>query len=390
MQEMAIVSINRLDLIYESASGSKRAQWITRMLRHPDQLFTTTLLMVNLVMQFGSECSRRFYQSMDISSAVAPITQVIFVVVCAELAPMFAARQYSRTVAFFGIPILYVTAIILRPFIAIVAAISDALDRLLGASKSNFTMVSREDLKAIVRRIQPHQASGPESFLEKVGSNVFAMQEISAKDIAKPLHACSIIYSRDSLDDLRELFSKERSDFALVLDVSTKRALGIVLPRFLFDAAARQYTHVYQVVKSTLVIREGNSVMKLLAPLRQSRYSIAIVVDSVGMPVGCLTFDEITYYLFGAHHSHAVHASGSLVERNFDMKTTLGFLRHTWALEFGMPDEWTLEKFLHHAFERDPEVGEKYLHRGIELELIASSNKELRVKVRGFVHHEPA
>lgn len=389
MQEMAVLSYNRLELVYDCARGSKRAGWIAKLVRHPDRLFTTTLLTVNLVLQLGSECSRRFYEAMNMSSNLAPLTQVILVVICAELAPTLAGRLYARKAALLGAPILYATSIILVPATAVVTWVSNRVNRLLGYSQESFTLVSCEDLKAVIKREQPLQANGqtndPENFLEAVGNNIFSMDEVAVKDIAKHLHACSVVSSKATCEQMRQIFDKTRSDFVLVIDPQTGRSLGIILPRFLFDVSQRSHSFAYQLVKPVLVVRSSDSLMKVILPLRQSRYSMAIVVDSKGLPVGCLTFDEIAHYLFGAHHGHAIHTSGRLVERTFDPKVTLGLLRHSWGLEFGHPDEWTLERFLNHVFEHRPEIGQKYMHRGIELELKEDSNKELTVSIRAFV-----
>lgn len=382
MQEMAIVSLNRLDLLYDYAKGSRRAKWIVKLLRNPDQLFATTLLIANLVLQIGSECSRRFYQSMDLTGSFAPFTQVIIVVICGELAPMFTARQYPRQIAFFGIPVIYAVSILLRPLTAIVAWLSDKINQLLGGCTGDFSIVSREDLKFIVRRTP--QSQQPESFLEKVGGNILAMHEICAQDILKPLQSCSQISSKASIKELRALFESERPEFVLVQDPDSKRYTGIVLPRFLIDPSIQNLLFVHQIAQPTLHLRSSDSLIKILLPLRQSRHSIAIVSDSLGETIGCLTFDEVALYLFGSQNGF-VRPTGSLLEKDFDPETTLGFLRQQWNIELGFSDDWTLEEFLDHHFDRTPEMGEKFEVRGIDFEIVGSVLEGRAVRIRAFV-----
>ncbi len=180
MQEMALVSLNRLDLLYDYAKGSRRAHWIVKLLRRPDRLFTTTLMLLNFVVQLGSECSRRFYQSLDISEGVAPFTQAFLVIVCAELAPMFIARQYPHQVAFSGIPVVYAVSILLRPLTAIAAFLMNVINWVIGGSKDHFAIVSREDLKTVVKSTQVQAFHEPENFVEKVGDHILAMHDISS------------------------------------------------------------------------------------------------------------------------------------------------------------------------------------------------------------------
>jgi len=79
MLEMAAVSFNKVRLQYFVSLGNRRAIWLMRLLQNPTLLFGTTLICVNTAMQFGSECSRRFYMALDLSPDLAPLSQIILV-----------------------------------------------------------------------------------------------------------------------------------------------------------------------------------------------------------------------------------------------------------------------------------------------------------------------
>ena len=76
MLEMACVSFNKVRLQYYVSKGQKRAIWLSYLLNHPALLFGTTLIMVNAALLIGSECSRKFYDSLGLSPDWAPLTQV--------------------------------------------------------------------------------------------------------------------------------------------------------------------------------------------------------------------------------------------------------------------------------------------------------------------------
>ncbi|NGX30627.1 MAG: hypothetical protein K940chlam4_01478, partial [Candidatus Anoxychlamydiales bacterium] len=92
MFEMAAVSLNKVKLHYRASKNRKKAKWLEFLLNNPSYLFGTTLIMVNTVMQIGSEAARRFYESLSISPDYAPFTQTLIVLIFGELAPLFAAR----------------------------------------------------------------------------------------------------------------------------------------------------------------------------------------------------------------------------------------------------------------------------------------------------------
>jgi len=104
MVEMACVSFNKVRLHYYVNQGNRRAIWLNYLLQHPFRLFGTTLIGVNVAMVVGSECSREFHSALGLSPDLAPLSQVIIVVIFAELAPMFAARHYAEHVAMLGAP----------------------------------------------------------------------------------------------------------------------------------------------------------------------------------------------------------------------------------------------------------------------------------------------
>ena len=107
MLEMACVSFNRVRLQYYVSKKNRRAIWLSSLLKNPARLFGTTLIGVTTALQFGSECARRFYISLDLSPDWAPLSQVIIVLIFAELAPLFAARRYAENVVMLGIPIIF-------------------------------------------------------------------------------------------------------------------------------------------------------------------------------------------------------------------------------------------------------------------------------------------
>ena len=155
MMEMACVSFSKVRLQYYVGQNRSRASWIHHLIRRPSRLFGTTLLGVNVALQIGSECSRLFYQSLDLSPNLAPISQVILVLIFAELVPMFAARRYSEHVALLGIPFLYASYNILRPIIFLVDLFSKGISYLVyGKVTQEPGTLTRDELQKVLEEGQ--------------------------------------------------------------------------------------------------------------------------------------------------------------------------------------------------------------------------------------------
>ncbi len=150
MVEMACVSFNKVRLQYYVSKENKRALWLSYLLHHPALLFGTTLIGVNTALVVGSECARRFYDSLGFSPDWAPLSQIIIVLIFAEIAPMFAGRRYAEHVAMLGIPILFFFSILLRPVIWLLDLLCRAINRLIGKSVPAGIYLSREELQNII------------------------------------------------------------------------------------------------------------------------------------------------------------------------------------------------------------------------------------------------
>ncbi|MBP7075396.1 MAG: DUF21 domain-containing protein, partial [Rhabdochlamydiaceae bacterium] len=133
MLEMACVSFNKVRLQYYVSKGNKRAIWLNDLLHHPGRLFGTALICINAALQIGSEASRRLYESLHFSPDLAPITQVIIVLIFAEIAPLFAGRRYAEHAAMIGVPVLYAMSYLLRPLIWLFDGFCRIVHKLIGS-----------------------------------------------------------------------------------------------------------------------------------------------------------------------------------------------------------------------------------------------------------------
>ena len=124
MMEMACVSFNKVRLQYYVSKNQRRAIWLSYLLNRPGLLFGTALIGITASLVIGSECARRLYDSLGLNSDWSPLSQIVLVIIFAEVSPMFAGRRYAEHAAMLGIPMFYFFSILLRPIIWILNAIS--------------------------------------------------------------------------------------------------------------------------------------------------------------------------------------------------------------------------------------------------------------------------
>ena len=178
MMEMACVSFSKIRLQYYVSKGDKRAERLGYLLRNTSRLFGTTLIGVNVAMMFGSEFSRMFYNALGLNPSIAPLTQVMIVIIVGELAPMFAARKYSEHTAMLGANILYFSAIVMKPFLWIISAITHTVHWVFGGKSNTFDLyLNQEEIRKV---LEEHQEDQPEAGsvdeLNMIVSNIFDLR----------------------------------------------------------------------------------------------------------------------------------------------------------------------------------------------------------------------
>lgn len=295
--EMAIVSFNKVRLQYYMAKGSKRAQWLNWLLQHPSRLFGTTLLGVNIAMQLGSECSRQLYHALDLKAEFAPLTQVLLVLICAELAPNFAGRRYSVSLGMLGVPLVYAAARIMTPIIWVISAISQLANRLVGGEeRQNRLFLSRDELLTVIEdQSEEPKAEGEE--LNVLVRNIFSLRNKIAADIMEPINQNHMISAHASVGQMSDLLTKAPATFVPVYQRTINNIVGIAIPRDYIKATADQ--RVGSLARSPWFITQDTTLVEILHQFRSNNQSVAVILDKPGRAVGILTLNDVLEEVFG-------------------------------------------------------------------------------------------
>jgi putative hemolysin len=108
MMEMASLSYPKLRFLSQKIGEEKESLFLEQLMNNPYSLFSTSLLGVNFSLVCSSECIRQLFLTMQWNSRYSIWIQLIGVLLCAELAPLFAARKnpefvFGRGMRFFSL-----------------------------------------------------------------------------------------------------------------------------------------------------------------------------------------------------------------------------------------------------------------------------------------------
>jgi putative hemolysin len=350
MMEMACVSFNKVRLHYYESQGNKRAKWISKLLAKPATLFGTTLIGVNIAMEFGSECARRFYLALGVSPDWAPLSQILLVILFAELSPLFAARRYAEHVSMAGIPLIYVFSKLMTPFVLILNSICHLIHIIFRIPfKQGTYLITREELqKAIEER--DDTSSTDQGDFDAVVANIFSLKNKMAKDLMKPLEKILLIPSSCQVAHVHEALHGEYFPFLPVYHISKQNIVAIVYPRDLLKASSDEQIRNFS--KQPWFILEKNSILQILKQFRRNNQNVAVVLNHSGLAVGILSLDMIVEEIFGSkQHKRVSMEKVTFKDQVIIEKTFPGFVKvkdinKKLNIELPLNKEISLEEFM--------------------------------------------
>ncbi len=297
MMEMSCVSFNKVRLQYYISKKNRRAKWISYLLNHPARLFGTTLIGVNIALQFGSECSRRFYLGLGLSPDWAPLTQVFLVVIFAELAPMFAARRYAEHVCMLGIPFIYVFSKIMTPVIWCLNGICYVINKLLRIPITHGLHLTRDELQKAIEAKDEKEFSADTGEFDSVVSSIFSLKNKVAKDLMHPIEKGKLLSSQTTVGELRKTLDFEYFHYLPIFHISKQNIVGVAYPRDLIGVEDKEIVRSFS--RQPWFILEKNSILQILKQFRRNNQNVAVVLNQSGLATGLLTLDMVIEEIFG-------------------------------------------------------------------------------------------
>ncbi len=361
--EMAIVSFNKVRLQYYVSKGYRRALWLNWLLQHPSRLLGTTLLGVNIAMQVGSECSRHLYMALDLHADLAPLTQVVLVLICAELAPGFAARRYSEHMSMLGVPLIYASAKIMTPLIWVISAISQLANRLVGGQERQSAMfLSRDELVAVLEDQAGEEPEADSEELNVLVRNIFSLRNKVAADIMEPINQTRSLPMDATVGQMRRALADTPAAFLPIFQRTPHNVIGIAIPRDYIKATDSD--RVGQHTRSPWFITQDSTLVQILHQFRSNSQSVAVVLDKPGRAVGILTLDDVLEEVFGKITGHAAapypfkKQAILAIDKNFSGDTKIADFNAQYGVMLDAQETETFAELLEKVLGHPPSVNE--------------------------------
>jgi putative hemolysin len=346
--EMACVSFNKVRLQYYVSIGTRRALWLNYLLKRPSRLFGTTLIGITASLVIGSECARRFYESIHLDPDLAPLTQVPLVVIFGELAPMFAARRYPEQSAIALVPLMIFLARLLAPITWTFDALSRLIHRSMGKETPLF--LSREEV-----RMAFEEKEGSEDEFNAAVGQIFQLKNLSAGQLMIPLSKVQMVPSTATLAEVRHTLSVHYTPLIPIYHRTPQNIVGVVQLKDLIPL--EETKKVLDASHSPWFVTAETLVLQLLQQFRHNNQSLAVILNSTGQAIGILTLDQILSQIFGQETTPDKDQSTHFIDRTLSGEMSVAEFNRRF--ETDLPEEGqTLSELILAELGHPPAKGE--------------------------------
>jgi CBS domain containing-hemolysin-like protein len=320
--EFALVRAKRSRLEEEAEAGDRRAKRVLRQLDDLSQYLSSCqfgITLASLAIGFLGEPAIAHILERPLSYPVAIalayiISTSLHITLGEQIPKIFAivrAEVVAKRVAF---P-LWLFTIVMRPFVVVLNATSNAALKLLRINPDSDMeeQASPEELRLLITRAHTggQLDPGEAGMLE----GVFHLHEQEARQVMTPIPAVvTVDVAEDVETALRRCVSSGHTRLLVTEDDNQDRVRGTVhsngLARLLM--AEGPHASIEPLVKDALIVPETKPLDDLLADLQRERQSMAVVIDEYGRVAGIVTVEDIVEEVVGEIDDETDPAGGQV------------------------------------------------------------------------------
>ncbi|KAA0443922.1 MAG: DUF21 domain-containing protein [Candidatus Thioglobus sp.] len=311
--ETSMMAINRYRL-RALAKTNKKAKRTENLLNNLDYLIGTILLGNNLVNIFASSVATLLAIKLwgEGSVMLSSLLLTFVILVFAETTPKTFAAKYPEKVALPTSAIIEVLIKILKPFVWLIAKISNLILTIFGNKHQNTNdEISSEELKMVVNNAKPIIASN----YQKMLLNIIDLEKVKVEDIMIPRHEL-ISINTNKEDEIIKQLQRTQHTRLLTYETSSDNITGVLHMRDVVNLYAKgkfSIDNVLGLVSQPYFVPEGTSLAHQLAHFQEQKRRLGLVVDEYGEVRGLIVLEDILEEIVGQFTSNQNESINEIV-----------------------------------------------------------------------------
>ena len=364
--ELALLSVDRLLLKKKSKQGDRGAHLALRLLKSPDRILSSTLLMTSTcVMSTSVLLTLEFRRTLgEHGEAYAAAIGSFLVIVFGELLPKFLYRKFSdRLVPRIATPIFY-TQKLLSPLIHLMTLYTSQITRFVTPMEmawSGKRQSAKEELQGLLT--SDSADTQIKSNEKRLIRKILRFRDRIAKDGLVPLVQIDAIEKQSTLEEAFGIYNEKKHSRLPVFDERIDNVIGVLeLRQILRQTDLKQ--RIDRFIKPAIYVSENQKLEEILNRMIEEDFQIAIVVDEYGGAIGILTREDIFEQIVGDLEDED-DLEKRLIRETGDQtwlvkaRATITQINEELQLELPEGDYDTIGGFLLRQFSRIPESGDE-------------------------------
>ena len=403
--EIAVLSMNETKLERMAEQGDSRAKRLVRLTREPARFLATIQVAITLSGFLGSAFAADNFSEplvdwvagmgVDIprstldTVAVILITLILsyFTLVFGELVPKRIAMKKSDELAMGVSGLVTGISIFFKPIVSFLSISTNAVLKIFGIDPNETEdRVSEEEIRMLV---DAGSEKGTIDHQEKEFiQNVFEFNDIMAGMIATHRTDVTILWMSDDVKEWDETIHNTRHTLYPVCGDSIDRVIGILNAKDYFRLKEKNKdTVIDSAISAPYFVMETTKADVLFKNMKQSKQSMAIVLDEYGGVVGIVTLIDLLEEIVGDLNDIGPVSPEETVVRISDNKwevkgnIRLSDIEDATGVTFAAEDCDTFTGFLFQKFSMVPKDGATKIELEIEnMHIIIDKIKEHQVE----------
>lgn len=315
--EIAVLSINETKLERMAEDGNRKARRLFRLTREPAKFLATIQVAITLSGFLGSAFAADSFSeplvdwliglglaipraTLD-AIAVVVITLILsyFTLVFGELVPKRVAMKRSEQLALGISGLIAGISTLFKPIVWFLSLSTNAVLRLIGIDPNEAEEdVSEEEIRMMVDAGSEKGAIDEQE--KEFIQNVFEFDDLTAADIVTHRTDVTILWMEDGMDVWEQTIHESRHTLYPVCQESPDNVLGVLNAKDYFRLTEKSRdTVMTEAVRPAYFVPATIRADVLFRNMRQSRNSLAVVLDEYGGVEGIVTLNDLLEQLVG-------------------------------------------------------------------------------------------
>ena len=316
--ELAVLSLNENKTRKQAEDGDKKAAMLLRMVEAPSSFLSTIQIGITLAGFLASAfAASNFAARLSAllrgwgltllspgalySVCVVLITLILsyFTLIFGELVPKRIAMKSPEKVAKFAGPVILGLATVMKPVVALLAASTNLVLRLIGIDpKAENEQVTEEEIRMMVDIGEEKGViEGSEAELIE---NVFEFNNITAADVMVHRTDMTALCIRDSAEEILAVIRESGFSRFPVYDEDADDIVGVLSTReFLLNAQSASPLSLGKLLRAPYLVPETIRADVLLREMQKKKAHMAVVLDEYGGTSGLITMEDLLEEIVG-------------------------------------------------------------------------------------------